>query len=170
MRTSVRISRIAILLAILLYVSGIYANLTNEPRGEIYSIAVFFYTYMLHPLIFFFLGRKLVLTSTEETTPFTLIAVIFFLTFIPVTYLFVPTFFEGGFFEGAIGTVYVVFEFAALLATILVCIYFLRRRVKHIVNPRDLISIHHVLFGTLIYFYFIRLTLVTSIILSQIEV
>ena len=160
----------AIVIALALYAVGVYGFATGEVWGEYAATAVYLYTYIFHPLIFFLLGRSLVRHATIEAVPLTLLIIMLVLTAIPTTFALSATLAGGGFgVESAIDIVFIVFEAAALLATIVIFGFYLRKRIKRLFTERDLISIHHFFFGTLVYFYFVRLTLVTSIIISEVE-
>jgi hypothetical protein len=56
-----------------------------------------------------------------------------------------------------------VFEGAAFFATLFFFFHYLIRYVKRTMEARDLYAIHHYLIGALIYFYFVRLTIISTI-------
>jgi len=172
MRNVVIIARLVLIATFAVYFIGIYAHVFVDARwAEILSTVVFFYTFIFHPLVFFLIGRKLIKLSTADTVPLCLMVLLLVLPLIPTTYVITVTALD---WAGELPTitaldiVFIVFEAAALLAGILVFSYYLRRFAKRIIINRDLISMHHYLFGTLIYFYFIRLTLISSLLVTRV--
>ncbi len=172
MRSIIRIARLVIVATFAIYFIGIYAHVFVDDRwAEILSTVVFFYTFIFHPLVFFLIGRKIVKLSTADSVPLCLLVLLLVLPLIPTTYVITVNALEwAGDLPSitAMDIVFIVFESAALLGGIFAFGYYLRRYVKGIIINRDLISIHHYLFGTLIYFYFIRLTLISSLLITNI--
>jgi len=172
MRNIILIARLVIVATFAVYFTGIYAHVFVGDRwAEIFSTSVFFYTFILHPLVFFLIGRKMVKLSTADSVPISLLVLLLVLPLIPTTYVITVNALEwAGDLPAvtAMDIVFIVFESAALLAGIYVFGYYLRRYVKGIIINRDLISIHHYLFGTLIYFYFVRLTLISTLLITNI--
>ncbi|MFP4077544.1 MAG: hypothetical protein ACLFUQ_00200 [Candidatus Izemoplasmataceae bacterium] len=152
----------------ILFVFGLYLTLAgSEGALGVIATSINFYIFLLHPLVFFLIGRLLVKTATIETFPKILLIVILLLPAVPITYITLPSITNIFEITMALEIVFLVFEGAALLATILFFIHYLRRYIHQTLEPRDLYAIHHFLIGSLVYFYFIRLTLLSSIQLSS---
>ncbi|MFW6298286.1 MAG: hypothetical protein ACOC14_01270 [Bacillota bacterium] len=159
---------IAIALTAILYVLGLYFTFLDAegPLGVITTI-INFYIFLIHPLVFFLIGRKLVKTATMETFPKILLVIMLLLPAVPITYITLPSITNLFEINMALEIVFLVFEGAALLATIVLFIHYLRRYINQTMEARDLYAIHHYLIGSLIYFYFVRLTILSSIQLSS---
>ncbi len=171
MRKFLNIARIAIVFSVLIFLSGIYIEFRFDDNwAQNVVIAIYLYTYIFHPLLFFIIGRKIILSTNAEKVPFCLLMVLLLLAIIPTTYTVALSTADGFAIAGALEIVYFVFETAAFLAAIWFFVYYVRRFIKRSIVSRDLISMHHYLFGAMIYFYFIRLTVVSSILLAQLEI
>jgi len=171
MRKILNIARFAILFSIFISVFGIYLDIRfDRDWAQNMVIAIYFYTYIFHPLIFFIIGRRIILSTNAEKVPFCLLVILLLLAIVPTTYVIGLSAADGFGISGALEIVYLVFESAAFLAGILFFIYYVRRFIKKTIVSRDLISMHHYLFGAMIYFYFVRLTVISSILLAQLEI
>ena len=88
---------------------------------------------------------------------------------LPIVYVLVPVFLNA--FTGfdditALEFVFVIFEFAALITAVVFFVRYARRMVFDNMIPKDLYAIHHFYIGALVYFYFVRLTIISSLLVS----
>lgn len=167
-RNHIIYTSIAIALTAVLYVVGLYFTFfESEGITGTVSTSINFYIFLFHPLVFFLLGRMLVKTATMETFPKILLVVLLMLPAIPITYITLPSITNLFEVTMVLEIVFLVFEGAALIATIIFFVHYLRRYINQTLEARDLYAIHHFLIGSLIYFYFIRLTILSSIQLSN---
>lgn len=167
-------STVIIILTAILYVFGLYFTLVGaEGALDVITTTINFYIFLFHPLVFFLIARMLVKTAAVETFPKILLIVLLLLPAVPITYFTLPSITNLFVIKTVVEdvtvleVVFLVFEGAALLATIVFFIHYLKRYLNHTMEARDLYAIHHFLIGSLVYFYFIRLTILSSIQLSS---
>jgi len=163
-RTHLIYTGIAVALTLILYALGVYISYAD--MGSVWTqvrSAIDIYILLVHPLVFFLFGRKLVKTASVRTFPVLLLFVMLLLPMISLTYIIVPAIGNLFAIESGIDIIFLIFEGAAILATLFFFFHYLHRYLKNIMEPRDLYAIHHYLIGALIYFYFVRLTIISTI-------
>jgi len=152
------------------YIVGLYGTISLEEGFFLYfGLGVSMYLVIFHPLVFFALGRGILKQADIRDVPESLIFILLIIPFFPISYVLIPLLFE--LYESvqqasAIEFVFIIFEMAAFGAGIYAFVRYARKTVKDQMVPRDFYAIHHYLIGTLIYFYFVRLTLVSSILVT----
>ncbi len=155
---------VAVILTLILYALGIYISFVD--MGSFWTTlgsAIDIYILLVHPLVFFLFGRKLVKTASVQTFPAILLVVMLLLPIVSLTYIIIPSIGNLFAIESGIDIIFLIFEGAALLTTLFFFFHYLHRYARNIMEPRDLYAIHHYLIGTLIYFYFVRLTIISTI-------
>ncbi len=155
---------IVVALTLILYALGIFLSLSDV--GSTWSIIrtiIDIYILLAHPLVFFLIGRKLVKTATISQFPKLLLLVMLLLPMISITYIVVPSINTLFAIESGIDVIFLIFEGAAVLITLFFFFHYLHRYLKSTMESRDLYAIHHYLIGTIIYFYFVRLTIISTI-------
>ena len=167
-RKHILYAAIIIALTVILYGVGLFFSFRGTDGVlDIVVTSIGFYIFLIHPLVFFLIGRLLVKTATMETFPKMLLFVMLLLPAIPITYITLPSAINLFEISMVLEIVFLVFEGAALIATLIFFFHYLKRYANQTVEARDLFAIHHFLIGSLIYFYFIRLTILSSIQLSS---
>ncbi|MGM0436094.1 MAG: hypothetical protein ACQEQA_03510 [Bacillota bacterium] len=163
-KTHLIYTSIAVALTLILYALGIYISYAD--MGSVWTTvgsAIDIYILLAHPLVFFLFGRKLVKTASVGTFPVLLLVVMLLLPMISLTYIIIPSIANIFAVESSIDIIFLIFEGAAILTTLFFFFHYLHRYVKNTMEARDLYAIHHYLIGTLIYFYFVRLTIISTI-------
>jgi|GEM_PF-923211 hypothetical protein len=163
-KTLIKYTAILVALTLILYGGGILLSVIDTgPVWTVIGTAIDIYILLAHPLVFFLLGRKLVKTASVNTFPKFLLTVMFLLPVVSITYIIFPSINSIFNIESGIDIVFLVFEGAAFFATLFFFFHYLIRYVKRTMEARDLYAIHHYLIGALIYFYFVRLTIISTI-------
>lgn len=149
---------------------GIYGTTFVEDGGfYIFGQAVSLYLLIVHPALLFGYSRAILKLSDHKSVPEVLIFSIIAIPFFPIVYTMIPIayqFFSGEISVGATDIIFVIFEVAALGAGFYAFVRYAKRFVTDKLVPRDIYAIQHYLIGTLIYFYFVRLTIISSILAS----
>jgi len=155
-------------LMVTLYLIGIYSMIRGD--SDFWSnlaTTIFIIFLFIFPALMAFFGHLLIKDATPENIPRCLYPILFLYTFLSTSYAIIPTLFNGFDIQSATEVVFLIFEAVIFIAGIVFCIYFARKRVKKLLTERDIILFLHYLIGGLLYFYFIRLTLLSSILLQS---
>ncbi len=170
MRNTILASMIIGLATLPLFIIGLYGILAHsEGFYFIFGQAFSMYLLIFHPLIFFILGRNILKQADVRNIPEMLLFNMILLVFFPIVYVLIPVFanaFDNIRSASALEFVFVVFEIAALLTAFVFFIRYAKRMIQDIMVPRDLYTIHHFYIGALVYFYFVRLTIISSLLVS----
>ena len=133
---------------------------------QIYSNTMYIITLFVFPGLMVFFGRLILLRATPKNLPPLLYPLLFLYTFIPTSYVLVPYLFQGFFQGSAVEILFVIFEGFVFVGGVVFFIYFFNKRVKGKIRRFDLKLFLHYLVGGLVYFYFIRLSFVATILIQ----
>lgn len=133
---------------------------------QIYSNTMFIITLFIFPGLMVFFGRLILQRATPKNLPPLLYPLLFLYTFIPTSFVLVPYIFQGFFQGSAVEILFVIFEGSVFLGGIGFFFYFFRKRIKGKIRRFDLKLFLHYLVGGLVYFYFIRLSFVATILIQ----
>jgi len=157
-------------LSLLFFVVGLYGTLfTSDGFFYVFGQITSMYLLIFHPAIFFVLGRTILKQSNIRNASEMLIFNMLILVALPIIYVLIPVFMNAysGFGDiTALEFVFVIFEFAALLTAIVFFVRYAKRMIFDKMIPKDLYAIHHFYIGALVYFYFVRLTIISSLLVS----
>ncbi len=146
---------------------GIFFTVQGEGGFfQIYSNIMFIITLFIFPGLMVFFGRLILLRATPKNIPPLLYPLLFLYTFIPTSYILVPYVFQGFEQSNAVEILFVIFEASILLGGIGFFIYFFRKRLRGRIRRFDLKLFLHYLVGGLVYFYFIRLSFVATLLIQ----
>lgn len=158
---------LTIVLSVLALIGVLFTIQNAEGAFFVFAQAMFFITFFLFPAIVVFFGRLLIVRATPEKVPPLLFPLLFLYTFIPTISVILPYIASGFRFEGALELVFVIFEIAMFLGGFGFFVYFFHKYLASKLGERDLTLFLHYFVGGLVYFYFIRLTLLTSILIQS---
>jgi len=133
--------------------------------GQAFSL----YLFIVHPALLFYYGRSLIKLTDHKDFQEAILFIMISIPFFPIVYTFIPLFYDFitlGTSVRATDIIFVIFEFGALAAGFFFFISYTKRYVLEQLVPKDLYAIHHYLVGTLLYFYFIRLTILSTILVQ----
>ncbi len=170
MKRDIYISIILSIVTFVLFFIGLYGTLFREDGfflvfGQIISM----YLLIFHPLIFFLLSRRLLREADIRYVPENLIFNIIVLPLFPIAYVLIPigvNIIDNFSDLSALEFVFIIFEFSAVATGFAFFVRYARKTVLDTIVPRDLYAIHHYYIGSLVYFYFVRLTILSSLLLS----
>lgn len=162
-----RFSEPVTLILSLLSLIGIFFTVQGESGFyQVYSNTMFIITLFIFPGLMVFFGRLILQRATPKNIPPLLYPLLFLYTFIPTTYVLVPYLFQGFFQGSAVEILLVIFESFVFFGGLVFFVYFFRKRLRGKIRRFDLKLFLHYLVSGLVYFYFIRLSLVTTILIQ----
>jgi hypothetical protein len=146
---------------------GIFFTVQGESGFYlIYSNTMFIITLFIFPGLMVFFGRLILQRATPRNIPPLLYPLLFLYTFIPTSYVLVPYLFQGFTQGSAVEILFVIFEASVFIGGLAFFIYFFRKRMKGKIRRFDLKLFLHYLVGGMVYFYFIRLSIVTTLLIQ----
>lgn len=170
MKRDIYASIIISLLTLFFFAFGLYGTLVaNEGFFFILGQAFSMYLLIFHPLIFYILGRRLLKIADIRNVPESLIFNMLVLPFFPIAYVLIPvgfSFIDSYGDLSALEFVFIIFEASTLLMGVGLFIRYANRMVSDSIVPRDLYAIHHYYIFMIVYFYFVRLTIISSLLVS----
>ncbi len=149
---------------------GVYGmTVADDGFFVIFGQAFSLYLFIVHPALLYFYGRAIIKLTDHKEFPEAIIFVMISIPFFPIVYTLIPLIYD--FFTldtnvSATDIIFVIFEVGVLGAGFAFFINYTKRYVLDQLVPKDLYAIHHYLIGTLLYFYFIRLTILSSILVT----
>lgn len=157
-----------LLISVIIYLIGIYAIIRGGSSFWSYlATGIFFLFLFIFPALMAYFGRLLTKDTNSENLPQCLFPTIFLYTFLTTSYAIIPTILGGFDIESATEVVFLIFETVIFIGGIVFTVYFIRKRVKGLLTEKDVVLFLHYLVGGLVYFYFIRLTLLSTILLQS---
>jgi hypothetical protein len=132
----------------------------------LYGIMVFL-TLFIFPAIVVFFARLLLVRATPQAVPPLLFPLLFLYSFIPTVTLLLPFITTGLAFSGATEIIFFLFEAMVFTGGLMFFIYFFRKYLLGKLGEKDLTLFLHYFVGGLAYFYFIRLTVLSSLIIQS---
>ncbi len=153
---------------IILYFIGVVLTVLGNPGWSgFFATTIFLFTLFVFPGVIVYLGRVVLINATPSSIPIYLFPLLFMFSFLPTSYVLIPYAFEGFKIEFATELIFLVFEVSVLLSGFGFFAYYLRKYLKSNLTDKDLSLMLHYFVGGLIYFYFIRLTLLSSLLLQS---
>jgi len=157
-----------LMVSIIIYIIGIYAIIRGESGFWSYlATGIFFLFLFIFPALMAYFGRLMTKQINMERIPRCLFPTIFLYTFLTTSYAIIPTIANGFDIHSATEVVFLIFETVIFVGGIVFTIYFTRKRVRKLLTEQDIVLFLHYLVGGLVYFYFIRLTLLSTILLQS---
>ncbi len=158
---------LTIILSVLSLIGVLFTIQNAEGAYFVFAQTMFFITFFIFPAIIVFFGRLLIIRTTPERVPPLLFPLLFLYTFIPTISVILPYIASGFRFDGALELVFVIFEGAIFVGGFSFFVYFFQKYLSNKLNEKDITLFLHYFVGGLVYFYFIRLTLLTSILIQS---
>ena len=158
---------LTILLSVLSLIGVLFTVQSTPGPLFVFGQIMYFITFFIFPAVVVFFGRLLILRANADKVPPLLFPLLFLYTFIPTVSVILPYVASGFRFEGALELVFVIFEMAVFLGGFGFFVYFFQKYLSNKLGERDITLFLHYFVGGLVYFYFIRLTLLTSILIQS---
>lgn len=147
---------------------GIFFQVRNG--SGIYNgiyIALFMVTLLVYPGAMAWIGRDIISKATPKNVPILTFPILFLYSFVPTLYFLVPYVFSGYYNNNSTELLFILFEASVFLGGIGFFAYQYRKYLNHTIKRRDFNLFTIYMFGGLIYFYFIRLTFISMILLQS---
>lgn len=171
MRQYAKITNIVLILTLLFVGLGIYGVIAHDDGGFfILSQAVNLYLFIFHPAVIFILARLILQYHDHKNLPEAVIFSLLMMPLAPSIFIVFPVMIEtievGLSTPGALDIVFFIFEVAVMIVGFVVFVRYAKKFVMDRLVPKDLYAMFHYLIAMLIYFYFIRLTIISSLLVT----
>ncbi len=171
MRQYARLTNVVLLATMALVGFGLYGFITHDSGGFfILSRTVNLYLFVFHPVVIFILARLVLNYHDHTNLPEAVIFSLLILPLAPTIFILIPVAADviavKQINPTALEVVFFIFEIGVLIVGVVFFVRYAKRYATESLVPKDLYAMFHYLIGMMVYFYFIRLTILSSLLVT----